>query len=164
LRLCCLCRALQRYLPSIAWLKFAALAEGTCLATKQLWQKDIASSFSMQSLAIARSRRVADCRRTETEKEKHVNQNEIDVISPLGLPATQNKAIAPRLDSLVGKTIGEVYNHHFKGDQMFGIVPYTDLPASFVGGDSAYHRRIAQEVAARAREKGCDALITGNGG
>ena len=84
----------------------------------------------------------------------------------------------PRLDSLDGKTIGEVYNHHFKGDQMFGlyrellqerfpgvrIVPFTELPASFVGGDSSTHRRVAQEVAAMAREKGCDALIAGNGG
>lgn len=103
---------------------------------------------------------------------------EVAVISPVGLPVTQNKGIAPRLDSLEGKTIGEVYNHHFKGDQMFGlyrellkqrypgirIVPYTDLPASFVGGDPATHRRIAQEVATLAKAKGVDALITGNGG
>lgn len=111
-------------------------------------------------------------------EEKNVSQNEIEVISPLGLPGTQNTAIAPRLGSLEGKTVGEVYNHHFKGDQMFGlyrellkqrypgvrVVPYTELPASFVGGDTAYHRRVAREVAARAKEKGCDALITGNGG
>lgn len=104
--------------------------------------------------------------------------DEVGVISPVGLPVTQNKGIASRLPTLEGKTIGEVYNHHFKGDQMFGlyrellkqrypgirIVPYTELPASFVGGDAASHRRIAQEVAAAAREKGCDALITGNGG
>ena len=104
--------------------------------------------------------------------------DELEVVSPIGLPATRNTGIAPRLDSLEGKTIGEVYNHHFKGDQMFGlyrelltqrypgirIIPYTDLPASFFGGDPASHRRIAQEVATLAREKGCDALITGNGG
>jgi hypothetical protein len=104
--------------------------------------------------------------------------DEVGIISPAGLPRAQGKGIAPRLDSLEGKTIGEVYNHHFKGDQMFGlyremlqerypgvrIIPYTELPASFVGGDPATHRRVAQEVAALAREKGCDALITGNGG
>jgi hypothetical protein len=107
-----------------------------------------------------------------------MRQNEIEVISPIGLPVTHNKGIAPRLDSLEGKTIGEVYNYHFKGEQMFGlyrellkqrypgvrIVPYTELPASFVGGDPATHRRVAQEIAAAAKEKGCDALITGNGG
>jgi len=105
-------------------------------------------------------------------------ENALEVISPAGLPVTQSKGLAPRLDTLAGKTIGEVYNHHFKGDQMFvlyrellrqrfpgvRIVPFTELPASFVGGDPASHRRIAQEVAARAKEKGCDALISGNGG
>ena len=104
--------------------------------------------------------------------------NEVGVISPVGLPGTQNKGIAPRLESLEGMTIGEVYNHHFKGDQMFAlyrellkqrfpgvrIIPYTELPASFVGGDAATHRRVAGEVAALAKAKGCDALITGNGG
>jgi hypothetical protein len=33
-----------------------------------------------------------------------------------------------------------------------------------VGGDAAYHRTVAQHIAALAREKGCDALISGNGG
>jgi hypothetical protein len=104
--------------------------------------------------------------------------NEIGVISPVGRPGGQSNAIAPRLETLQGKTVGEVYNHHFKGDQMFGlyrqllrqrypgvqVIPYTELPASFVGGDPAYHRTVAQEIAAVAKEKGCDALISGNGG
>ena len=107
-----------------------------------------------------------------------MSEREIGVVSPLGLPRTQSQGIAPRLESLAGQTVGEVYNHHFKGDQMFGlyrellqerypgvkIVPFTEMPASFVGGDPATHRRIAQEVAATAREKGLDALILGNGG
>ncbi|HEX5370121.1 MAG TPA: hypothetical protein VFY10_11955 [Dehalococcoidia bacterium] len=107
-----------------------------------------------------------------------MSQDEVAVLSPIGLPRAQVKGIAPRLDSLDGKTIGEVYNHHFKGDQMFGlyrellkqrypgvrIIPFTELPASFVGGDPATHRRVAQEVARVAKEKGCDALIAGNGG
>jgi hypothetical protein len=99
-------------------------------------------------------------------------------MSPLGLPAARYQGIAPRLETLEGKTVGEVYNHHFKGDQMFAlyrqllqrrypgvrIVPYTELPASYVGGDPATQRRIAQEVAAQAKKKGVDALIAGNGG
>ena len=107
-----------------------------------------------------------------------MSREEVDVISPVGLPRTQQNGVAPRLGSLEGKTIGEVYNHHFKGDQMFGlyrelliqrypgvrIVPYTELPASFVGGDPATQRRTAQEIARVAKEKGIDALIAGNGG
>jgi len=102
----------------------------------------------------------------------------VGVVSPLGLQVTQSAGLAPRLSSLEGKTIGEVYNHHFKGDQMFAlyrellqerfpgvrIIPFDEMPASFVGGDPASHRRIAAEVAAAAKEKGCDALIIGNGG
>ena len=104
--------------------------------------------------------------------------DELGVVSPLGLEVMQSTGLAPRLSSLEGKTIGEVYNHHFKGDQMFAlyrellterfpgvrIIPFSEMPASFVGGDPASHRRIAQEVAAAAKEKGCDALIIGNGG
>ena len=107
-----------------------------------------------------------------------MNQNDLAVLSPLGLPAIRNEGIAPRLDTLEGKTVGEVYNHHFKGDQMFAlyrqllrqrypsvrIIPYTELPASYVGGDPATQRRIAREVAAQAKAMGIDALIAGNGG
>jgi hypothetical protein len=107
-----------------------------------------------------------------------MREHEIDVISPVGLPGGQKQAIAPRLETLQGKTVGEVYNHHFKGDHMFQIyrqllrqrypgvrvIPYTELPASFVGGDPAYHRTVAKEIAAVAKAKGCDALISGNGG
>jgi hypothetical protein len=50
-----------------------------------------------------------------------MHENEIGVVSPVGLPGHQQTAIAPRLETLQGKTIGEVYNHHFKGDQMFGM-------------------------------------------
>ena len=107
-----------------------------------------------------------------------MREHDMGVISPAGLSAAQPRAIAPRLETLNGKTIGEVYNHHFKGDYMFPlyrqllrqrypgvrVIPYTELPASFVGGDAAYHRTVAQQIAALAKEKGCDALISGNGG
>jgi hypothetical protein len=107
-----------------------------------------------------------------------MREHDSGVISPVGLSGAQNRAIAPRLETLNGKTIGEVYNHHFKGDSMFPlyrqllrqrypgvrVIPYTELPASFVGGDTTYHRTVAQQIAALAKEKGCDALISGNGG
>jgi hypothetical protein len=44
------------------------------------------------------------------------------------------------------------------------IVPYDEMPASYVGGAPATQRRIALEVAEQAKAKGIDALITGNGG
>ena len=102
----------------------------------------------------------------------------LSVVSPEGLALGSTKGISPHLDTLEGKTIGEVYNNHFKGELMFHtyrrlfkekypgvkIIPYTEFPIVYVGGDPATQRKIAQQVAALAKERGCDALITGNGG
>lgn len=102
----------------------------------------------------------------------------IGVISPEGLPLGLTNKISPHLSSLDGKTIGEVYNNHFRGELMFHtyrrlfgkkfdgvkIIPYDEFPIVYVGGDPASQKKIAREIAAIAKEKGCDALITGNGG
>jgi hypothetical protein len=101
----------------------------------------------------------------------------LEVVSPAGLQAVKVIGVAPRLDDLNGKTVGEVWNGVFKGDLTFPvirkllkekypgikIVPYTEfyhLPGSDV---AAHQRELAREVVATAKEKGCDALISGNG-
>jgi len=100
------------------------------------------------------------------------------VISPEGLPPRAVGAISPPLSSLDGKTICEVYNNHFKGELMFRtyrrlfgeryqdvkVIPYDESPIVYVGGDPATQRQVARQIAALAKERGCDALITGNGG
>ena len=102
----------------------------------------------------------------------------IKVISPEGLPLGATGGVSRPLDNLAGKTIGEVYNNHFKGELMFRtyrrllkekypgikIIPYDEFPIVYVGGDAASQKRIAKEIAAIAKEKGCHAIITGNGG
>lgn len=105
-------------------------------------------------------------------------KDKIGVISPKGLPPGLTNKLSPHLNSLDGKTIGEVYNNHFRGELMFHtyrqlfrkkfdrvkIIPYDEFPIVYVGGDPASQKKIAREIAAIAKEKGCDALITGNGG
>lgn len=100
------------------------------------------------------------------------------VISPEGRPIAASGGVSAPLASLDGKTIGEVYNNHFKGELMFEtyrrllkdrhpgvrIVPFTEFPIVYVGGDAASQKRVAKEIAALAKERGCDAIITGNGG
>jgi hypothetical protein len=100
------------------------------------------------------------------------------VISPEGLQLKAASGVSPHLDTLHGKTIGEVYNNHFKGEQMFGIyrrlfkekfadvniIPYDKFPIIYVGGDPVSQKKAAQDAAALAKEWGCDAIITGNGG
>src|SRR5512146_49597 len=100
------------------------------------------------------------------------------VISPEGLSRQTTKGISRHLDTLEGKTIGEVYNNHFKGELMFHtyrrlfkerfpgvkVIPFSEFPTVFVGGDPESQKKTAQEIAALAKERGCDAIITGNGG
>jgi hypothetical protein len=100
------------------------------------------------------------------------------VISPEGMPLRAAGGVSPALDTLAGKTIGEVYNNHFKGELMFRtyrrllqerfpdvrIVPYDQFPIVYVGGDPASQKQTAKEIARLAKERGVDALISGNGG
>ena len=105
-------------------------------------------------------------------------KEKMGVVSPEGLPLAAGRHANPPLAGLDGKVIGEVYNNHFKGELMFRtcrrlfkerfpnitIIPYDRFPTVYVGGDPASQKRIAREVAAIAKEKGCDAVITSNGG
>ena len=101
----------------------------------------------------------------------------LEVVSPAGLEAVKTTGAARRIDNLNGKTVGEVWNGVFKGDLTFPIIrkllkakypgvkviPYTEfyhLPGSDV---PAHQRELARQIVATAREKGCDALISGNG-
>jgi hypothetical protein len=102
----------------------------------------------------------------------------VAVVSPEGLPLAAQRQVSPPLASLDGAVIGEVYNNHFKGELMFRtyrrllkerfpnirIIPYNEFPIVYVGGDPASQKKIAKEVAALAKEKGCHAIISGNGG
>ena len=102
----------------------------------------------------------------------------IGVISPEGLQLRAAGAVSRHLDTLAGKTIGEVYNNHFKGEFMFRtyrrlfkerypgvrIIPYDEFPIVYVGGDPASQKKTAKDIAALAKEWEVDAIITGNGG
>ena len=100
-----------------------------------------------------------------------------EVVSPLGLEAVEPAAAAPRLATLEGKTVGEFWNGVFKGDQTFPvirrmlqekfrglkIIPYTEFPHAPGSDHPAKQRELAARMASLAREKGCDAVISGNG-
>lgn len=100
-----------------------------------------------------------------------------EVVSPLGPEAVKSAGSARRLDRLEGKTIGEFWNGVFKGDQSFPvirrllqqrfpglkIVPFTEFPHAPASDHPAKQRELAQRMAALAKEKGCDAVISGNG-
>jgi hypothetical protein len=100
------------------------------------------------------------------------------VVSPLGDPVVERITMDPRLDTLAGKTIAMVWNQSFQADitlpaieeslkQTYPdleIIPYTEIDdairAARPGDDSAE----AAALQAVLKAKGCDALISGNGG
>lgn len=102
---------------------------------------------------------------------------QIAVISPAGGEAVSQKRISKRLEDLNDKTIGEIWNGVFKGDQTFPIlrrllmqryprikiVPFTDFPHIYGGDNPTEQRKLAKRLASLAKEKGCDAIISGNG-
>ncbi len=99
------------------------------------------------------------------------------VVSPLGVEAVKLSGAAPRLANLDGKTVGEIWNGVFKGDITFPIIrrvlnerfpklriiPFTEFPHAHGSDNPTQQRERAQQVAALARDKGCDAVISGNG-
>jgi hypothetical protein len=106
-------------------------------------------------------------------------ENEVhEVVSPLGRPAVEMIEMAPRLDTLEGKTIGELWNGGFRGDESFPIIekmlreryptvkliPYTEFSLCTIS--SLYPEKKEKTLKAlriELEEKGCDAVITGNG-
>jgi len=102
----------------------------------------------------------------------------LEVVCPLGTPSVQPIPPAPRLKTLEGKTIGEIWNGGFAGEISFPIIremlrkrypgvriiPYTEFPLVTIA--SLWPERKAKTLEAVRKalsDKGCDAVITGNG-
>lgn len=89
----------------------------------------------------------------------------------------KRRVVAPPVDTFEAKTICEVWNGVYKGNETFPllrgllkqrypslkIIPYTEFPSNYGGETLSEQRASAQKIAALAKEKGCDALISGNG-
>ena len=100
------------------------------------------------------------------------------VVSPLGESIVKTTAMAPRLETLAGKTVGLVWNRSFRSDvtlpaiaealkkQYPGIkiVPYTALPLAPLPEPADAPRKESEALQAAFKAKGCDAVIAGNGG
>lgn len=102
----------------------------------------------------------------------------LKVVSPVGESVVEKKPLAPRPDTLEGKTVCEVWNAGFMGEVVFPIIeemlrerypgvkviPYTEFPLTSI---HALHPETQAETLEAVRvallEKGCDAVITGNG-
>lgn len=100
------------------------------------------------------------------------------VVSPIGESTVKMTTMAPRMDTLAGKTVCMVWNNAFKADVTFPaigealkkqypgvkIVPYTDMPVAFLPEPPGAPRKESEALQAAFKEKGCNAVISGNGG
>ena len=100
------------------------------------------------------------------------------VVSPIGESTVKMTTMAPRMDTLAGKTVCMVWNNAFKSDvtlpaigealkkQYPGgkIIPYTDMPNAFLPEPPGAPREKSYALQAVFKEKGCNAVISGNGG
>ena len=100
------------------------------------------------------------------------------VVSPVGESTVRTTTMAPRLDTLAGKTVCMVSNHSFKADvtlpaigealkkQYPGIkiVPYHAMPVAPLPEPPGVPRQESEALQAAFKAKGCDAVIAGNGG
>jgi hypothetical protein len=100
------------------------------------------------------------------------------VVSPVGDSTAKATAMAPRLDTLAGKTVGLVWNRSFKADVTLPaigeelkkrypgvkIVPYDALPVAPQPDPPEAPGKESAALQAAFKAKGCDAVIAGNGG
>ena len=100
------------------------------------------------------------------------------VVSPLGESTVKPLSMAPRLETLDGKTVCLVWNHAFKADVTLPaiaaalkqrypgikIVPYSDLPAAELPESPGAPKTDSDAMQAALKARGADAVITGNGG
>jgi len=82
------------------------------------------------------------------------------------------------LDTLEGKTIAEIWNGGFRGDESFPliermlreryptvkVIPYSEFPLVTIASLHPEQKSATLEaLRAKLKETGCDAVITGNG-
>ena len=100
------------------------------------------------------------------------------VVSPLGEVTIEERTMVPRLDTLEGKTICLTWNGSFKSNLTFSVIaqllsekyptvkviPYTEMPRSLKAPPPGTTSPERAALVNAFKEKGCDAVISGNGG
>lgn len=101
------------------------------------------------------------------------NDGYYEALWPRSPRQTKVKSLAPRLDTLAGKTIAQVWDHVFRGDEVFEALE-EGLKARYPGvkfvswrefgnthGDK--ERKVVAALPQRFKELGVDAVVSGMG-
>ena len=100
------------------------------------------------------------------------------VVSPLGDPTIKMITMVPRLNSLSGKRVCTIWNGAFKSNVTLPvieellkknypdskIVSYTEFPKSQTPEAPGTPLKESLALQAALKEKGCEAVVSGNGG
>ena len=96
------------------------------------------------------------------------------VVWPLGRRGVKTGTAAPRLESLEGKTIGELWNYLYGGDQLFPLIevllkerfPHIKFInyAKFGNTHGKKEKEVIAALPGKLAEYGCDAVISATGG
>ena len=100
------------------------------------------------------------------------------VVSPAAERHVERIKMAPRLENLEGKTICELWNESFNSNVTFStirellkktypgikVVPYSEMPVHHTMEDAGVINEPSDTLIAALKEKGCDAVISGNAG
>jgi len=106
------------------------------------------------------------------------DEERYEVVSPVAERSIDMITMAPRLDTLEGKTVCELWNEAFKSNVTFSairellkkkypgikIIPYTEMPKHHSMEDQGKTNEGSEELIAALKEKRPDALISGNAG
>lgn len=101
------------------------------------------------------------------------NDNEYAVVWPRSPRTVKMTPVATRLDTLKGKTIAQIWDYIFRGDEIFPIleeeigrrfpgtrfISYKEFGSTH-GGDE---REVVANLPSRLKELNCDAVISGMG-
>jgi hypothetical protein len=109
------------------------------------------------------------------EKDSMENrQSKYEVVWPLGRMRVKPGSGAPRLNTLAGKTICELWNYVYGGDLSFPIIEkllkeqYPNIKfinyAAFGNTHGKNEREVIEALPRKLAEYGCDAVISGIGG
>ena len=96
-----------------------------------------------------------------------------EVVWPLGKLRAEEVTPGPRVSDLAGKTVGQVWDWAFKGDQMFPIIQeklkqrypgikFVDYSA-FGNTHGRDEVKVLAELPEKLKQHGCDVVISGVG-
>jgi hypothetical protein len=116
--------------------------------------------------------------RPEGRNYNMVEEQKYEVVRPVSERNVAMITMAPRLDTLEGKTVCELWNESFKANITFpvirellkknypgiNVIPYTEMPIHHMMEDPGIANEASEALIAALKEKGCDAVISGNAG